>query len=600
MQTTTEPSTIDLTLSQPSLPLAFLARASASPNSVALSTFGSDSRLTVGEWASQARAVAGGLAALGVRRGDRVALLLGTRIEFQIADVGLLLLGAIPISLYVTSPVSQLLEIAQNAEPRVLITEAALADKARELVAAHPAIQHLIVIEDDAVRADELSLAALKAGCADDFDAIACAQHAEISDTCTLVYTSGTTGPPKGVQIRHGSVLACLDSIRHRFPTSELDRAVCYLPMAHVAERIFGHYAAFVYGYEVTSVPTLAQLGAALQAVRPTRFFGVPRIYEKLLAGVHRAIEESPQPDQPRAALRSRVDYVRAQQAGDHLPDEAADYANRETLRPFAELTGLDQAHFVAVAGAPSSLEMLEEATALGIPVNEFYGSSEVSIVTCSPPDRIRLGTAGTPLPGARLRLADDGEVLIAGPTVTSGYYRDPTRTAELLEPDGWFHTGDIGELGDDGYIRIVDRKKELIINSFGKNMSPANIEQAIKGGQPFISQVLAFGDRRPYNVALVALDRDGICALLHILGQQPGEFAEMSQRPAVIQAVADAVELGNQRLSRVEQIKTFRVLDHDWLPGSDELTPTSKLRRRVIETKYAAEIDALYAGGAS
>jgi long-subunit acyl-CoA synthetase (AMP-forming) len=190
--------------------------------------------------------------------------------------------------------------------------------------------------------------------------------------------------------------------------------------------------------------------------------------------------------------------------------------------------------------------------------------------------------------------------VLIAGPTVTSGYYRDPTRTAELLEPDGWFHTGDIGELGDDGYVRIVDRKKELIINSFGKNMSPANIEQAIKGGQPFISQVLAFGDRRPYNVALVALDRDGICALLHSLGQQPGEFAEMSQRPAVIQAVADAVELGNQRLSRVEQIKTFRVLDHDWLPGSDELTPTSKLRRRVIETKYAAEIDALYAGGAS
>jgi long-subunit acyl-CoA synthetase (AMP-forming) len=212
-----------------------------------------------------------------------------------------------------------------------------------------------------------------------------------------------------------------------------------------------------------------------------------------------------------------------------------------------------------------------------------------------SPPDRIKLGTAGTPLPGARLRLGDDGEVLIAGPTVTSGYFRDPARTAELLEPDGWFHTGDVGELDEDGYLRIVDRKKELIINSFGKNMSPANIEQAIKGGQPLISQVLAFGDRRPYNVALIVLDRDGLAALVHALGQQQRSFAEMSQRAEVIAAVAQAVDLGNQRLSRVEQIKKFRVLDHDWLPGTDELTPTSKLRRRAIQTKYSAEIDALY-----
>ncbi|MDT4913832.1 MAG: long-chain acyl-CoA synthetase [Pseudonocardiales bacterium] len=600
METSTEPSTIDLALAQRSLPLAFLVRAAASPSRVALSTFGSDRRLTLGDWAAEAVAVAGGLSALGVCRGDRVALLLGTRIEFHIADMGALLLGAIPVSLYATSPVSQLLEIAENAEPRVLVTEAALADKGRELIRAYPAIEYLVVVDDAAVHAGELSLTALKAMSQDGFDAAACAQDATASDVCTLVYTSGTTGPPKGVQIRHGAVLACLDSIRQRFATSEEDRAVCYLPMAHVAERIFGHYAAFVYGYEVTSVPTLPQLGDALRAVRPTRFFGVPRIYEKMLAGVHRAIEESPAREQLGRALRSRVAYVRAQQADRPLPDAAADRADREALRPLAALTGLDQAHFVAVAGAPSSLEMLEEATALGIPVNEFYGSSEVSIVTCSRPDRIRLGTAGTPLPGVRLRLGDDGEVLIAGPTVTSGYFRDRARTADVLEPDGWFHTGDIGELLDDGYVRIVDRKKELIINSFGKNMSPANIEQAIKGGQPFISQVLAFGDRRPYNVALVVLDRDGLSALVHSLGQPPGDFADMSQRAEVVRVVADAVELGNARLSRVEQIKTFRVLDHDWLPGSDELTPTSKLRRRVIEVKYQREIDALYAEGAS
>ena len=195
--------------------------------------------------------------------------------------------------------------------------------------------------------------------------------------------------------------------------------------------------------------------------------------------------------------------------SSDPIPG-ADDRSDRDLLRPVAALTGLEQAHFLAVAGAPSSSEMLAELTAFGLPINEFYGSSETIIVTCSPPDRIRLGTVGTPLAGARLRLGEDGEILIAGPTITPGYYRDPERTAEALEPDGWFHTGDIGALDDDGYLHIVDRKKALIINSFGKNMSPANIEQAIKGGQPMISQVLVVGDRRPYNVALIVLDRDG------------------------------------------------------------------------------------------
>jgi long-subunit acyl-CoA synthetase (AMP-forming) len=525
-----------------------------------------------------------------------VALLLGTRIEFQIVDMGALLLGAIPFSLYVTSPVTQLLEIVENAEPRVLITEAALADKARDLAAAYPAIEHVVVIEDDAAAVGELSLAALMAACSPDFDIMAGAHCANGEDLCTLVYTSGTTGSPKGVQIEHRMVLACLDSIQQRFDTSEHDRALCYLPMAHIAERIFGHYAAFVYGYEVICVPTLPQLAEALQAVRPTRFFGVPRIYEKLLAGVHRAIETSPVRDQAREALCRRLDRVRAEQAGDPVPTEDLDDADLATLQPFAALTGLDQAHFVAVAGAPSSLDVLEETTALGIPVNEFYGSSEVSIVTCSPTDRIRLGTAGMPLPGVQLQLGQDSEVLIAGPTVSSGYFRDPTRTAEVFEPDGWFHTGDIGEVGEDGYVRIIDRKKELIINSFGKNMSPANIEQAVKGGHPFIAQVFAFGDRRPYNVALVVLDREGLSALVHSLGQPTGEFANMARRPEVLHAVANAVDLGNARLSRVEQIKKHHVLDHEWLPGTDELTPTSKLRRRVVAATYTTQIDALYA----
>jgi long-subunit acyl-CoA synthetase (AMP-forming) len=596
-------TTIDQALAQQSLPSAFLLRAAASPDLVALREFGSEQYLTLGSWSARARAFAGGLAGLGIRRGDTVALLLTSRVEFHIADMGALLLGAVPFSLYAASPVSQLKEIVENARPRVLVVEASLADKARELRAAYPALRHLVVVEEDATLDGELSLQALEASCPADFDVHPIAAAARREDICTLVYTSGTTGPPKGVQFRHGAMLACLDSIRERFETSERDRAISYLPMAHIAERVFGHYAAFVYGYEVTSLGDPARLAAALREVRPTRFFGVPRIYEKLLAGLHRAISESADRDRLRAALSTRLARVRSRQeelrcgadrpgAG---PEPAEDRQAAALLRPLAELTGLDRAHFLAVAGAPSSLGMLEELTAFGLPINEFYGSSETIIITSSPPERIRLGTAGLPFAGVRLRLAEDGEILVTGPTVTPGYLRDPERTAEALDTEGWFHTGDIGELSHDGYLRIVDRKKALIINSAGKNMSPANIEQAIKGGQPLISQAFAVGDRRPYNVGLIVLDRDGVAGFAreHNLGELT--FEQLSRHQEVLDAVALAVESGNRRLARVEQIKRFTVLDHDWPVGSAYLTPTAKLKRKEIEMHYRDVIEALY-----
>jgi long-subunit acyl-CoA synthetase (AMP-forming) len=597
MNVSTGEASIDEALTQPNLPFAFLLRATRSPERVALRVFESDEHLTLGAWSARARSVAGGLSSLGIQPGERVGLLLTTCVEFHIADMGALLLGAIPFSLYATSPVSQLREIIENAEPRVLIVEASLADKARELGAECPGLEYLVLVEDDATQDGEISLAELEAMCPVDFDVHAVAASARSEDICTLVYTSGTTGPPKGVQFRHGAMLACLDSIRQRFDTSDQDRAISYLPMAHIAERVFGHYAAFVYGYEVTSLGDPARLGEALRAVRPTRFFGVPRIYEKLLASLHRAIAESADRDRLRAALSTRLAQVRSEQSllGAGQVPKHGDRDAAEALRPLAQLTGLDQAHFLAVAGAPSSLGMLEELTAFGLPINEFYGSSETIIVTCSPPERIRLGTAGTPLAGARLRLAEDGEVLIAGPTVTPGYLRDPDRTAEVLDADGWFRTGDIGELDDDGYLRIVDRKKALIINSAGKNMSPANIEQAIKGGQPLISQVFAVGDRRPYNVALIVLDRDGVAGFAGERGLGDDTFEQFTGHGAVLDAVAAAVESGNQRLARVEQIKRFVILDHDWPLGSKYLTPTAKLRRKEIEMHYEDVIEALY-----
>jgi long-subunit acyl-CoA synthetase (AMP-forming) len=593
---TRESTAIDQALALPSLSAAFVAKANARPDATALSVFGSDERLTWREWHDRGVAVAGGLEALGVRRGDRVGLLLGTRVEFNITDVGALLLGAIPFSLYVTSAVGQLREIVDNAEPKVLITEAALVGKARELVATgDTSIERIVVVEADAVQDGELSLAELEGLAADDFDVAAAVAGTTREDLGTLVYTSGTTGPPKGVEFRHGAMMDCLDSIRQRFATGEDDRAIAYLPMAHIAERIFGHYAAFVYGYEVTALADLTKLGPALHSVRPTRFFGVPRIYEKLLAAVHRFASESDDAAALEAAWQRRLALVRDGRGWMAVDDD--DAKDLETLKPLAALTGLDNAHFLAVAGAPSSLSMLEEITALGIPINEFYGSSEANIVCCSPPEDIRLGTSGKPLAGAEFALAEDGELIIKGPTVTPGYFRDPERTAEAFDADGWFLTGDIATIDDDGYVSIVDRKKALIINSAGKNMSPANIEQAIKGGQPLISQVFAIGDRQPYNVALIVLDRDGLAVFAKASGLDPEEdFAVLSQRPEVRSALQAAVESGNEKLSRVEQIKRFEVLDHDWLPGGPQLTPTNKVKRREVAEQYADVAAALYA----
>jgi long-chain acyl-CoA synthetase len=587
-------ASIDRALAQPSLPAAFFAKARSAPGETALRMFGSDQDLTWAQWDARAAAVAGGLESLGVRRGDRVGLLLNTRMEFHVVDIGVLILGAIPLSIYTTSAVVQIAEIVANAEPRVLITEAALVDQARAVAARAGCVEHVVVVEAEAARGDELALAELEQRCPPDFDAEARVGGAQRDDICTLVYTSGTTGPPKGVQFRHGAMMECLDSIRRRFGASPADRAISYLPMAHIAERIFGHYAAFLYGYEVTSLADARSLPAALQAVRPTRFFGVPRIYEKLLAALRSHVASSPDGPALEAAWTRRLERVRAEQAGSPISpgDDAADLA---TLRPLTALTGLEQAHFLAVAGAPSSLDMLEDLTALGLPINEFYGSSETIILTCSPPGRIRLGTAGVPFDIVELRLADDGEVLVAGPTVTPGYFCDAERTAEAFTADGWFRTGDIGAIDADGYLRIVDRKKALIINAAGKNMSPANIEQAIKGGQPLISQCVAIGDRRPYNVALVVLDRDGAAAFAARNGLERLTFEELTQHPAIKQALETAVGAGNAKLSRVEQIKRFAILDHDWQPGGEQLTPTSKLKRKAVEAAYDDVIDALY-----
>jgi long-subunit acyl-CoA synthetase (AMP-forming) len=335
-------------------------------------------------------------------------------------------------------------------------------------------------------------------------------------------------------------------------PVTPGGRGISYLPSAHVGDRCLSHYgASLCYGATITSLCDHRQVGAALVEVRPTMFGAVPRVWEKLKAGLEAAglTDPSKLPEAARAAVRVRV--------------------------------GLDQTAWRITSAAPASTEVMRYFEALGLTLNEGWGMSELSCFgTLNPPDDIRMGTVGKALPGVELRVAEDGELLVRAPLVMKGYRGDPGRTAEAIDPQGWLHTGDIAQIDGDGYVRIVDRKKEIIINSAGKNMSPANIELKLRASSPYIAHAVCIGDRRPYNVALIALDRE-MCA---------GRGAEELQA-----ALEAAVAAANAELSRVEQVKRFAIMDADWLPGGDELTPTMKLKRRPILQKYAATIENLY-----
>lgn len=581
-------------LAQPTLAAAFVRTATSAADRVALRSWRSGDTLTYAGWLERSRAVAGGLQALGVTTGDRVALLLGNTFTFHVVDVGALLIGAAPFSLYNTAPVSQLLEYVDNAEPTVLVAEPEFVERARELVALRPAIR--LVVVDVEAGPGELSLAQLEASCPADFDVAASAAAVRADDLLTLVYTSGTTGRPKGVQYVHGGAMFALQTVNARLPVSPLGRNVSYLPMAHIAERLLGHYAGFVFGYEITPLEDMGQLLPALTRIRPTRFFGVPRMFEKVEVAMHELIARADPARAAalRAAWEAGIVRVRAEQAGEPMPATSPeDAALQAELRA---ATGLEQAEWLGAAGAPVARELAERFHAVGLRVNELWGMSESMIGSTCHPDRIRLGCAGLPFDGFAFRIADDGELLIKSPTVTPGYFREPERTRDAIDPDGWLHTGDVARIDDDGYVSITGRKKEIIINSAGKNMSPIAIEQAIRGSDPLLAFCVCFGDRRPYNVALLVLD--GPAAQAFALAEELGDLTldELARHPRVLAHLQTLVDEGNARLSRVEQIKRWAVLEQEWAPGGEELTLTNKLRRARVNALYTDQVDALYA----
>jgi long-subunit acyl-CoA synthetase (AMP-forming) len=577
-------------LQQPSLCAAFQLTAALNGDRPALRTPDGSVDISWAQYAARVRAIAAGLASLGVGDGDTVALLLTDRPEFHLVDTAAIHLGAAPFSVYNTNPADQIVPLLANSEARVLVTEPAFLERAREARELHPALTHLVVVDGDG--SDHLTFAQLEAAGDPGFDFESAWRAVGEDHVVTIVYTSGTTGAPKGVQHTHGGVLFGEGCMHRLAPVSPDGRVVAYLPMAHIAERFISHYAAMVFGYTIICCPDPKQFPAALAGARPTRLFGVPRIYEKLRAAVLGMIDADPQG--PLAvAVEAGLERVRAEQSGVEPPPLGEEH--ERTLAGLRDKLGLSELEWVGVAAAPTPYAVLEFFHAIGVPVAELWGMSETLLTTSNPLDRIKLGTVGRALPGVEIKLADDGEILVRGPNVTTGYRNDPAKTRESMDEDGWLYSGDIATSDGDGYLTIVDRKKELIINSAGKNMSPAHIEGVIKEESPLIGQVVAIGDGRPYVTALIVLD-DEAAARAAAAHDLPADVAKLVEHEYVHETLTAAVERGNERLARVAQIKHFRVLPTTWSPGGDELTPTMKLKRKPIAQKYAAEIDALYA----
>ena len=561
---------------------AFQATAERFADGVALRTPDGAVEVTFREYAERVRRIASGLSARGLKREDTIALLMVNRPEFFICDTAALHVGATPFSVYATSSPEQIAYLFENAGNDIVITERVF----------QPQIENALQIGGSSaptqvIYIDELD--ELEASPDPDFDFDASWRAIEPDDLLTLIYTSGTTGPPKGVELTHENLLAQWRGLVEVLPVKMGGRSTSYLPTAHIADRALSHYGQMLFGLQVTCVPDPREVMAALPGCRPTSWGAVPRVAEKLKAGLEMLIGADPDEERRalvQGAIATGLERVRLEVAGEPIPDELAERhaaAEERVLRPLRERLGLDQAESVVFGAAPIPLEVHEWIRAIGIPTAEVYGMSEVAcVVTTYHPSEAKLDTVGRVLPGMELKLADDGEVLLRGPQVMRGYRGDPERTAEAIDADGWLHTGDVGVIEGDGCLRIVDRKKELIINAAGKNMSPALIEGHLKTASPLIGQAMVVGDRRPYNVALLVLEPEA--------GASAGD-------PDVMDAVGAAVEAANAKLSRVEQIKRWKLLDEEWLPGGDELTPTMKLKRKPIAEKYAAEIEALYAG---
>jgi long-chain acyl-CoA synthetase len=545
------------------------------------------------------REIAGGLAALGVERGDHVAILAGTRPEWTLADLGALSAGATVVPIYQTNSPEECEYILAHAGVRAVFCEdaeqVAKVERVRERC---PALEHVIVFDGEVP--GTVALADLRAQGAATGDAVVAERLALVGpeDVATIIYTSGTTGPPKGCVVTHASLLATAEMYVRELELQD-SRMVIYLflPLAHSLARVAQLATLEAGGTLAFWGGDPSRIVAELAEIRPTHFPSVPRIYEKVHAAALNGVAE--QGRVKRAlfdwALREGARTRAAERAGEPLSQLAAArhrLADRLVLSKVRGVFG-DRLAMALCGAAPIGREVLEFFDACGVLVLEGYGMTETCAAsTLNTPRAVRFGSVGRPLVGSRVAIAEDGEVLMAGPHVFEGYHRDPGATEDVMA-GGWLHSGDLGEVDADGYLHITGRKKDLIITSSGKNISPENLESALRETR-WISQAVVAGDRRSYLVALLTLDPDEAPRLAEELGI-PADLATMTHDERVYAAIQRDVDAVNARFARIEQIKRFDLLERDLSQADGELTPTLKVKRPVIHRRYGDRIDRLY-----
>jgi long-chain acyl-CoA synthetase len=553
-----------------------------------------------------AREVAAALVDLGVEPGRTVAIMATNRIEHLVADMGAVLAGAVPMSIYNTLSHEQIAFIAGQSRPAAVFVETAdHLDRWRTALTSGSGVLAVVGIsdvsfDDDRFTTWESLVERGRAVSHDEVDARTAALRPE--DPATILYTSGTTGDPKGVELSHRNVLFdCEAGLRIIGPESTI-LSVSYLPYAHIAERILSLYNPQYHGDShmyLVADPSL--LLGALGEVHPEEFFGVPRVWEKIQSGVAGLLAMEQDADKRaavEAAMRVGTEYVESLQVGHTTSPELQarfEAVEAAVLRPIRAMLGLDRVIWAGSASAPMPLDVARFFAGLGLPIYDIWGMTETcGGATACGPGAFKLGTVGRAYPGIEIRIADDGEVLARGPIMTVGYHQRPEATADLIDGEGWLHTGDIGAIDDDGFLSIVDRKKELIITSAGKNIAPSNIESYLKES-PIVGHALAFGDNRPYVVAVLTLDGEVAPVIAQMGGIEFTDLADLAAKPEILAMAQDAVDRANARLSRPEQVKSFELLPVEWTAESEELTPTLKLKRRVVHAKYADVIDRLY-----
>jgi long-chain acyl-CoA synthetase len=556
-----------------------------------------------------------GLMAVGMKPGNHVAIMARNIPEHLIADLGIVHGRGIPVSMYNTLAPDQIAYIAGHCEARIAIVENKTFMERWEKVRSElPSLEKVVMITgaeefsdydwvmswDELLESGREQLAGTEGR--ETFESTW--QQVRPEDHATLIYTSGTTGNPKGVILTHYNVVWTAESLTMMGTAPPRGtRYVSYLPLAHSAERMGTHYAGLHHATHVHFCPEIPQIFEFVPQVRPYSFVGVPRVWEKLQAGIRAKV--SMEPDERKRkiaekALDLAVEIEMRRNTGKSVPlmmKLQHKLFERLVYSKIRHTLGLDECEIPISGAAPIAPEVMYFFWGIGVRIYELYGLTETSApATANPKDAQRLGTIGVAMPGVEVKLLEDGELLLRGGNITQGYFKEPEKTAEALDDEGWLHTGDIAQIEPDGYIRIVDRKKELIVTPGGKNISPSNIEALVKQ-HPLVGQVCVIGDRRKFISALIVLDGEVAPTWAQRKGVEFTDIASFAKNPQVVAEMEKAIETANASLSQVEKIKKFTVLPTEWTPESEELTPSLKLKRRVIETKYVEDIDAMYAG---